>query len=114
MAAMRFMKCEEFGRPWPDQGRPNRSDGHGLLGLRTRYIPLIATFDALPELTPGLVRLHFRTQVPAFRALLRHGLVPAHEVAVRVVRTAVERLPSLLGSPLGDLTAVLRADDPRR
>src|SRR6185295_12723666 len=40
----------------------------------------------------------------------RNGLVPTDEIAVGVVRTAVERLPPLLRPPLGDLTPILRTD----
>src|SRR5215203_4161832 len=95
-------------------GRPNRLDRNGFLGLRACHIPFIPAFDAFTELAAGLVRLHFRTQVAALRTFLRHRLVPAYEIAVRVVGAPVERLAPLLGPAFRDLAAVLRADDARR
>src|SRR5688572_15842683 len=111
IAAIRFMKGCEGYRVVPCNGRPNRLDGYGFFGFWASDVPLVAALDALPELAPRLVGLHFGAEVAALRALLRYWLVPADEVAIGVVRAAVNRLPSLLGATLGNLAAVLRADD---
>src|SRR5918993_3576284 len=105
MAAIRFMSVEEVRRypAVPCKRRPNRLDGYGFFGFRASNVPLITAFDALSELAPRLIGFHLGPKIPAFRAFLGYRLVPADEVAVRVIRTAVKRLSSLLRPALGDL-----------
>src|SRR6478609_7641029 len=74
-----------------------------LLGS-PHHIPLVPALQALPELAAGLVELHFRADVAAFRADLGDRLVPGDEVTI-LVRAGVEVRAALLRLALDELAA---------
>src|SRR5678815_5017400 len=76
---------------------------------RRRNIPLVAALEATTVFATRLVALHLGPEVTAFGTDLRHGLVPADEVAIRIVGAAVERLAAFLRASLRNFTAVFRA-----
>src|SRR5262245_61320498 len=76
------------------------------------YVPLVAAFQAFAILAARLGELHLGTEVAALGTLLGHWFVPDDEVAV-LVRARIERGAALARAPLHELTAVLRAEDPR-
>src|SRR6476620_5952691 len=83
-------------------------NSHGLLErlLVPRRIPLVAAFQALPEVAARFRELHLGPEVPALRTLLRHRFVPRDEIT-RLVRARVERRPAFLLPPLHELATVL-------
>ena len=84
------------------------------LGFRRRGdVPLVAALEALPVVAARLVATSSRRRRSRTPDTSPHRLVPADEVAVRIVRAAVERLAALLRATLGDLAAVLRTHDAR-
>src|SRR5690606_16197815 len=58
--------------------------------IRTGHVPLVLTLEAFAVVTARGLELRFGSHVPAFRALLLHGLVPDDKVALGIVLASVE------------------------
>src|SRR5215208_5905452 len=87
---------------------PSRRDRFLALGAPLD-VPLVAALEVFAVVAARLVELRIGAHVAALGARLGDRLVPADEVAVRVVLSPVERLPALLRAPLRESPAVLWA-----
>src|SRR2546423_8445485 len=86
-----------------------RTESHRHGFRRRSDVPLVRALDASSIVTGRFCELCLGADVTALRARLRYRLVPDDEVALGIVRTAVERLPALLGPTDGDVAAILGA-----